>query len=716
MDKKPNVNLSGDRPKDRLADDRLGHAAFARALSHSIASMKQHDGIVLAINGPWGSGKTSAANMVVDALSEIALSQPLEEPVFVVRFNPWWFSGQEDLVRAFFDEVSDTLAKTGNEKIIDLLKLVARKVSGVRGLVIAATELLPGGAVGKVVAAGTFSLVEKLSEDGGSLSSARGKLCEALQEQKRRILVIIDDVDRLPADEALQIFRLVKSVADLPYVIHLLLFDRDAARRAVGQPPEEGGPEWLEKIVQASFDLPPVLRTDLDRLFLAGLNAIVRGAELPDEIRWQNTFHDAVAPWLRTPRDVGRLLNVMAVTWPAVASEVDVADFVGLEALRLFQPKLHAYLREHPAELTGPGSDDRKKDEELSVTLLALVAEPWRKDAQAALQLLFPRLESVWLNRDYNSGVLTKWGRERRACSAAHFYSYFTLSVGPDALPRAEFNAFISAISDPAAVRQTIGAFASFRRAAGGTKAAVLLDELFTRSDEVPVASIRDGVINLLDAYEFFDNAVDERDNDSLGATAWWKLWWVLGPLLLRLDAEQREFTLYRAFTSCGSLYALGGIHDVLKSQYKADRGSGNEAEKRGLVPAKVVDVLGAMLLKRTQDAASDGSLIGQAKLINVLMTWARLADFDEVKAWTSGQLQDCQRVLALVEAATGTARVYFEGDRVSSEKPRVNMEALGNVVEVDRLRSRLAECVASGDEPAMTIAARFAEGIDRAS
>ena len=78
MDEKPKLELGGDRPKDSLADDRLGHAAFARALARSMAAMVPRDGIVLAINGPWGSSKTSAANMVVDALSEIESPLPPE--------------------------------------------------------------------------------------------------------------------------------------------------------------------------------------------------------------------------------------------------------------------------------------------------------------------------------------------------------------------------------------------------------------------------------------------------------------------------------------------------------------------------------------------------------------------------------------------------------------------------------------------------------------
>jgi predicted KAP-like P-loop ATPase len=63
------LQLSGDRPKEHLADDRLGYANFARAMARSIAGLAPTEGIVLAVNDLWGSGKTTAVNMIVEVSS-----------------------------------------------------------------------------------------------------------------------------------------------------------------------------------------------------------------------------------------------------------------------------------------------------------------------------------------------------------------------------------------------------------------------------------------------------------------------------------------------------------------------------------------------------------------------------------------------------------------------------------------------------------------------
>jgi len=70
-------------------------------LAQSIAGLPRAEGHVVALYGKWGFGKTTMLNYVRHYLSELGQS---EQPV-VVSYNPWWFSGHEDLVRAFFSQL-----------------------------------------------------------------------------------------------------------------------------------------------------------------------------------------------------------------------------------------------------------------------------------------------------------------------------------------------------------------------------------------------------------------------------------------------------------------------------------------------------------------------------------------------------------------------------------------------------------------------------------
>ena len=78
-------------------DDLYGFDPFAAAIAKSIANMKTPEGVVIAINGVWGSGKTSVLNLITEKLKD-------QTNIEVAPFNPWWFSTSEALTVGFLRE------------------------------------------------------------------------------------------------------------------------------------------------------------------------------------------------------------------------------------------------------------------------------------------------------------------------------------------------------------------------------------------------------------------------------------------------------------------------------------------------------------------------------------------------------------------------------------------------------------------------------------
>ncbi len=102
-----NDNLfSSDKPLTKPEDDRLAYGTFAQRLAESLLAMAPADGFVVALYGSWGSGKTTVVNFIVHYLED----RPEDERPIIVHFNPWWFSGRENLIRAFFDQLQAALA------------------------------------------------------------------------------------------------------------------------------------------------------------------------------------------------------------------------------------------------------------------------------------------------------------------------------------------------------------------------------------------------------------------------------------------------------------------------------------------------------------------------------------------------------------------------------------------------------------------------------
>ncbi|MDD3654709.1 MAG: P-loop NTPase fold protein [Desulfotomaculaceae bacterium] len=112
-------NISSDNPLVKPDDDRLGYAPFAKNLAEAICKYDDVDGLVFALYAPWGSGKSTCLNFIQ---YYIDTKQETEKPI-IVRFNPWWFSGQGDLLDQFFKEFRAALGK--NDIIKDLLGKLA---------------------------------------------------------------------------------------------------------------------------------------------------------------------------------------------------------------------------------------------------------------------------------------------------------------------------------------------------------------------------------------------------------------------------------------------------------------------------------------------------------------------------------------------------------------------------------------------------------------
>jgi len=120
--------LSADKPLSNPDEDVLGYKDFARNLANAICRMIPIDGLVMSIYGTWGSGKSTLLKFVEYYLRE----KPEGEQPIILYFNPWWFSGREDLTRNFFDQlqvvISDKL-KGGKElrrKLSKFAKLVSK--------------------------------------------------------------------------------------------------------------------------------------------------------------------------------------------------------------------------------------------------------------------------------------------------------------------------------------------------------------------------------------------------------------------------------------------------------------------------------------------------------------------------------------------------------------------------------------------------------------
>ncbi len=95
----------------------------------------------------------------------------------------------------------------------------------------------------------------RLSKQEKDLTALKNALDDELGSKENKVIIIIDDIDRLNSIEIRQVFQLVKSLADFKNTIYLLAFDKQVAIDALAEVQKAPGQLYLEKIIPVCFDI-----------------------------------------------------------------------------------------------------------------------------------------------------------------------------------------------------------------------------------------------------------------------------------------------------------------------------------------------------------------------------------------------------------------------------------------------------------------------------
>lgn len=417
------------------AEDRLHRAPLADRIARQIRLAPAGSTMVLAVSGPWGTGKTSFVNMITEALHETG-------DMTVLEFNPWLFSSPQELVRRFFDELAAELMGKPEkrlQRVGEALQRYGNRLAPVRFVPVVgnAAGLITEGAkaVGDSIAGTT-------GDAGVSLREQHHHLAELLQDIPGRVVVVLDDVERLRSDEIREVMRLVRLTAELPNITYLLSFDRAKVEAALTESTLEGvmiqsGRGYVDKIVHELYDLPAVRASDIEELLLEGIEAAVEGREHGpfDAHRFLNLFHRCVKPLFKTVRDVRRYLSILPVAIDDCGGEVALPDVLALEAMRLLAPDSFALLPAAADALTSVDTGITGVNPSAGKPIFkALVDAGGDHTAlvQAMANELFPASRRYTDGSGHGGDWLSTWRKERRVAhrDVLRFYLDRVLPAG----------------------------------------------------------------------------------------------------------------------------------------------------------------------------------------------------------------------------------------------------------------------------------------------
>lgn len=425
-------NYSSDSPVSLQEEDSFSRWGFSKSVAQVISKRSDPSSLVISINGAWGDGKTSVLNFI---------EQSLTDDVICIKFNPWRFGEEEELLKGFFQDVASALDAnliTKGEKIKDILKKSASGIGAVAG------------AKGVGDSVSSFLTSPDLEE-------LKLRIEQELQSAKKRVLILIDDIDRLEKTEIHLLFRLVKLTANFKYTSYILAFDKDVVASSLQEKyagsDNNAGEAFLEKIIQVPLLLPPIEKETLRNYCFKGVDEALSIAEIElseEQVQeFVRNFTIAFEESMTTPRKAILYGNTLIFSLPILKGEVNPVDLMLIEGIRVFCPSLYMVIRDNRNYFTGVfdqsmhSNNDAEKEKIKSLIDVSLANYVNKEAYISLLENLFPKLNAVYGNMFYGNEYYEEWSSEQRICSNDYFFRYFSYAVPSNDIPDMEISKII---------------------------------------------------------------------------------------------------------------------------------------------------------------------------------------------------------------------------------------------------------------------------------
>ena len=441
------IEYVSDLPIQIPEQDAFNRWPFAQKIAQTIINRKDTSNMVISILGPWGDGKTSILNLIEYALKET-------EFIIPIKFNPWRFEDDKQLIMMFFSVLRETLnIKLGKkEKVGEILEKYAE--------VIFPLDISGPGV--SIPVGGTLTKVGRMMS-GNNPETLKTTFEGILRNNKKCVVIFMDDIDRLDKDEIHAVFKLVKLTAGFDNLVYILAFDDRMVASALTEKygnnknDIKAGYSFLEKIIQIPIKSPQIPRFTLLEFFELEVNnalydSKVTFSRLMLQPYWQIVIND-LSVRINTPRLCKRYANIIRIATTILKDEINLVDLLLIEAIRIFYPQLYDSIKNNSNLFLGTRGflESTKKLGKNAQNAIdeALISynEIEKASAKSLITFLFPQIPSILSEMDITYPVSDEWYREKRIASVDYFQRYFSYTVPKDDISDNRIDNFITSIS-----------------------------------------------------------------------------------------------------------------------------------------------------------------------------------------------------------------------------------------------------------------------------
>lgn len=316
-------SLFADIPINEIKSDELGYSSYAKYLSQKIKNSCFEKSFAIGINGRWGQGKSSFINLVQQYLAD--------ENIIHIQFNPWNSNNPNAIIEDFFDSIREKL-RPFHASLAGLLLTYSNKLVSLNE-----NRLTKSVRTSAVLISGYDSLNNMFSD-----------INSALKDLSKKLVIYIDDLDRLDKDEIIEVIRLIRNTGNFYNTFFIVAYDRSYVINALEKHNPYNHEEFLEKIFQIEITMPyfqkEILIKKLDEKLKESMP--LQYHEQIEKALFNTSMIDEpyLHNWLDTIRDVTRLANAVSLNLSQLLGEVEINDFIKIEILRLKYPSVYELL------------------------------------------------------------------------------------------------------------------------------------------------------------------------------------------------------------------------------------------------------------------------------------------------------------------------------------------------------------------------------------
>ena len=424
-DNKPELKgFSVDNTEIKLEDSQIKYAeTLVKKLKNTDLSKES---FAVGITGEWGSGKSTFLNTMKEKIKEAKFAE-------IVEFNPWLCNSPEQVTQDFFATLIDklspkhsTLSRTIN-KYAKLLNKIAKPSLSIFGIDL---DLTPG---------------------DDSLDELKENISKKLANLPKKVVILIDDTDRLEGNEVFEILRLIRNTADFKNVIYIATYDKEYVTDVLKENKIKEPNNYLEKIFQVEAHLLKVEDYELwDTLM----------KDLKEQLNFQSDnlitilksylkqYSDFIITILTNYRQVKRFARQFAVYLnylkeSKLINELSPIDLFWVELLQVYDNRVYNILAKDPFNFLQIGKDgltinrviidekDKRKEK-----------SKWKEKTENILEIIF--------EKNYQDQKLPVYSNDidsKRLRLGDNYFKYFALRVTPNKISFEEMKEMLNSVN-----------------------------------------------------------------------------------------------------------------------------------------------------------------------------------------------------------------------------------------------------------------------------